>query len=291
MKSDIFDFSRFARYLRTDMKNASRNWGLSMLVASSFSLIFDVASGLIRLVSTGEWSGAPAGMRMFFFVIASLVCLLAAPSKLYGNLTDRKEGAAFLMLPVSALEKYISMICITCVIVPVIYLILFLSIDCLVSWIDPTAGESLILMLNQFDFHWFESHGLVNGTTALNHYMTSPDKLLNPLLNIDDILIWPLAMLLGAITFKKSKVAKTLGVYIIFVLVLSLILIPTVGNSLMEMTLSVENLNMSFEIFKEQFPGAYWFINHLVLVDTVIDQIFVIGLLVAIWFRLKGMKH
>ena len=123
MKNDVFSLKRFSRYFVTDLCAAISNYGISLLVLASMILTIDLFSGALSSLTSGSWSGIGLGGRSTLMFIFFLAAIISAPSKIYGHITGRKEGTAFLMLPASTLEKFISMVLICAAVVPLAYFV------------------------------------------------------------------------------------------------------------------------------------------------------------------------
>ena len=124
MENEVFSLNRFWRYLKSDFDAFISKYGITLLVVSTMPITCDVFTGVFSLMNMGKWEGLEVYSRLAFFVMFGMILLISAPAKLYGHLTDRKEGSAFLLLPVSRLEKYISMILITCIVLPFIFILI-----------------------------------------------------------------------------------------------------------------------------------------------------------------------
>lgn len=285
-KSDIFNIDRFWRYLKTDLSQDIQNYGLSLLIVSCFGLIAYLVLLLFHTLNPSNigWNGLPLSGRTAIYIIAAVVVCLTAPVKCYGSLTEKKSGTAFLMLPASRLEKYISMILISIIIIPVVFNVVFLALDLLVCAVDPRNGDTIIMMFSNA-FNRVEALGI---TDMNGNPFTDIEAFLSPWLYIDDVLGMALIFLLGALCFKRSKTAKTIGSLIIVVTVLSLIATPFAAHKFAD--LSTMDIN-GFEELRTQAPFAVFCLEHIALVDTISDQLVNIGLMVAIWFRLKTLKH
>jgi len=291
MINENFDLSRFGRYYRTDIINGYSNFGISLLVMSTMAITVEVFSGLFGLTVKGQWNGAGEIVRLIMFGLFFIITIITAPSKIYGNLTDKKEGTQFLMLPASRLEKFLSMVIICCFVVPLLYIGIYAALDYLVTLVDPTAGISLIDLIGQWRNIAAE---IINRIYIENVqiFIEEPQRILNPWLYIDDFLIWPLTFLLGAVFFKKSKISKTIGCYVAFSIVLSFIMSPIMTKGFNFDPETINGMNgIGPEMFEQMFPVPYWTLNHFVLVDTLSDAIWIIVLLWGIWYKLKNLKH
>lgn len=108
MENDVFSISRFWRYLKSDFDSFISRYGITLLVISTMPVSCEVFKGVFSLMSRGKWEGLGVYPRLGLFALFGIIMLINAPSRVYGHITERKEGSAFLLLPVSRLEKYIS---------------------------------------------------------------------------------------------------------------------------------------------------------------------------------------
>jgi hypothetical protein len=106
MGSNVLNMNRFRRYFRSDLRAAVSNYGITFLVFSTLAVTAYLLHGLFFLTTSGEWYAMSSSLRIALFVISGLTVLISSPAKLYGHLTDRREGSAFLMVPVSS--KYLA---------------------------------------------------------------------------------------------------------------------------------------------------------------------------------------
>lgn len=290
MKNDIFNLNRFGRYLMTDVRNAVSNYGISILVMATLGLSIDVFVGLFHMIVSDGWQGMGIPVRVPLFLIAFTVTLLSAPSKLFGHITDKKDGSAFLTLPVSTLEKTLSMVIVSCIMVPAVFVIVYLSIDLIVCSCDYTCGESLIEAVTTFKADIFDS--IRESMAELSVVMNKPESLVNPLLYIDDIVGVSLLFLLGALLFKKSKIAKTIGSIILICMVLSMIATPLLVSGIKyDMAQLMLNNELTPVTFSQHFPVLTWICRNLALADTINDTVINLLLICLIWLRIKKINH
>ena len=135
MENEVFNFNRFWRYLKSDFNAFVSRYGISLLVMSTMAVTTDAFNGMFSFLLTGQWVGTVAPVRYLLFAIFGIIVMFTSPAKLYGYLTDRKEGSAFLMLPASRLEKYVSMVLITGVVVPFIFCLIYFGLDIVVCMV------------------------------------------------------------------------------------------------------------------------------------------------------------
>lgn len=291
MKNDIFNLNRFGRYLMTDVRNAVSNYGISILVMATLGLSIDVFVGLFHMIVSEGWQGIGISARVPLFLLAFAVTLVSAPSKLFGHITEKKAGSAFLTLPVSTLEKTLSMVIVSCIMVPAAFVIVYLSIDLMVCSCDSTCGESLIEAATTFRADILDSL-VCRHISDLSVVMNKPESLVNPLLYIDDIVGVSLLFLLGALLFKKSKIAKTIGSIILICMVLSMIATPLLVSGIKyDMVQLMLNNELTPVTFSQHFPVLTWICRNLALADTINDTVINLLLIFLIWLRIRKINH
>lgn len=294
MENDVFSFNRFWRYLKSDFDAFVSRYGITLLVTGAMPVSCEVFSGVLSLMNMGKWQGMEINSRLGLFVLFGIIMLINAPSRLYGHITDRKEGSTFLLLPVSRLEKYISMILITCIVLPFMYILIYMGLDVMVCMFDPTCDVSLFTYM--YSYEEFSRTGLGSQNQVLQSVLNNNfGSILSPLYFIDDIIRVSLVFLLGALVFKTSKTGKTLGCAILISMLFKLALAPVIASfanveSLYQFGNS-GHLDISSEAFRSVFPLNAWIWKHLVLIDTVWDITVDCILLLLIWLRLKKINH
>jgi len=290
MNNDVFNMNRFGRYLVTDIRNAIARYGVSFLLMATVSLTSYLLVGFFTMIIGTGWQSMEVGSRTMVMGITLVVLTLSAPSKIYGFITDKKEGSSFLMIPASSLEKSLSMIIVCCVIVPFVFFAVYLSLDLILCLIDSNCGDSLIIAVNSgqtFLTDIFRKASMESGNLIPDY-----SSLVSPWTYIDDLAQGFLIFLMGALLFKSSKPAKTVGCLILLSIVLSMIATPIFTHGAMEkFKAAVENGNMTPEELFDMFPLISWCIKHAVLMDWITDTIVNIGLSIAIYFRVRKIKH
>ena len=109
--------------------------------------------------------------------------------------------------------------------------------------------------------------------------------MMRPYSFIDDHVYGILVFLLGAICFKKNKSAKTILCLIGLSMGVSMIVSPVVLHSMVSMAGSLEEISDPSVIFNSPL------FNNLKVFDTVSDLVLMAGLLVAVYFRVRTLKH
>lgn len=289
MNNDVLNMNRFGRYLVTDVKNAIARYGVSFLIMATACLTSYLLVGFFTMIVGAGWYSLEVIPRSVILGITIMVLTISAPAKIYGFITDKKEGSSFLMVPASSLEKTLSMIIVCCVIVPFAFFAVYLSLDQILCLIDGRCGDSLIIAIN-------------NGQTVLSDIFQKasmesqniiPDysSFTSPWLYADDLAEGFLIFLLGALLFKTSKPAKTIGCLILISIALSMIVTPIVTHGALERFRQAASANITPEELFNMFPFFSWCVKHAVLVDCISDTIVNIGLAIAIYFRVRKIKH
>ena len=289
MNNDVLNMNRLGRYLVTDVKNAIARYGVSLLVIATVALTGYLLVGFFTMIVGAGWQSMPVAGRLFMMVLSFIVLTISAPAKIYGFITDKKEGSSFLMVPASSLEKTISMILVCCVILPFAFFAVYLSLDQIVCLVDSKCGDSLIMAINNGQNFLFDTFQRLSRES--NNVIPDYSSLTTPWMYFDDIAQGFLLFLLGALIFKSSKPAKTVGCLILLSIALSMITTPIVMHGAIERFKEAAASNMTPEEIFESFPFISWSMKHAVLVDFISDTIVNIGLAIAIYFRVRKIKH
>lgn len=268
----IFSLKRFGRYFTFDLKNAVNNFGLLLLIMCCLPVILLIGSVLLSIIFGGGVSIPSLPERISLFSIALLIMMIVSPVKLYGGLTEKKYGSSWLLIPASRVEKFISMLLICLIVVPVAYLIVYLGVDGILSLLIKDYSPAIIgsdAMKTFMSFHIPEDipFEMVGGSSL--YFFGSMAATI-------------LVFLLGGLCFKKGKVGKTILALFIIMMVVGIITFiifvksPEHFESLMERAdvMDPERIASSISTWS-------WILNIL----------FFGGLGTAIYFRLKTLKH
>lgn len=293
--NEIFDFKRFGKYFGSDIRTCWANFGLSLLANALFlPIAIYVITSALHLALRNDWSGPSMEVRLFVFVAAMFCIVATMPVKSYGKVTEKQYGSFWLTLPASRLEKFLSMVIMTCIIVPVTSLVISLGIDAIICGLDHTCGNSLIsegvdmirnlgtqkeITLNMM----YESLEIHDAEVAQNFI----NQVSSPWLYIDEIFGITLPFLLGAIFFKKGKTVKTFLAIFALSTMISIIATPMMFNWSVEFFNAAEVSDSA--LLTTVFDNAFF--RNLVLIDTIGDLIWNGALLTGIWFRIKTLKH
>ena len=220
--NDIFNWSRFGRYLKHDLLRCFRSYKLAALLLALLPLILLVLAFAFSLVFDLEQRTPSAELRLGFGYAALTVFVFSFPSRAYGLITDKRRGAAWMLVPVSMLEKFASMILITLVIAPVVLIGTHLTLDAAICSIFPSCGESLwsglTEALQENTSGSMKIYKDVDAVNIISEWTLGYTVFINTMFN--NLLIF----LLGAVIFKRHKIATTFLACIGLTIVLSLLL-------------------------------------------------------------------
>lgn len=297
MKNDIFNFRRFGKYFASDFRTCLANYGLSLITISIlFQLALYAVSVGMNILLDHQWDGPDMGLRTFVCGIAMLCITVTMPVKCYGRLTEKQYGSFWLTLPASRLEKFISMILLTCIITPLAGGILFLGVDSIICALDPTCGKSLMAGFCELVRNMGELTGEIDQIRLnlgigvhVEAGAEGPDimkQLSSPWLYADEIFGITLPFLLGAIYFKSGKTVKTFLCIAAFSMLTSAIMGPFITKYSLEL---LNNAANEEAIISEMLNSGIF--RHLAVIDTITDTVMNLALFTGIWFRIKNLKH
>lgn len=273
---NTFKISRFGKYFVYDLKRQWKNIGMLMLIFALFPIIFYMIymffaamfdGGLMKIFIGLEIDGPAGGTRFGVFAVMSTIFVMLFPSRAYGETTDKAKGSEWLMLPASRLEKFTSMMLISLVVIPLVYVVVYFLSDAFVCLLDKSCGDSLM-------------------SFRINKEIGSSDFVIpaNGLWILASTIVGnAIVFLLGGLIFKKWKVVGT---------VLVLFALQMVFSGL----LSVFITNADLDWWGNWF--ADWTIRHADSIDIWLNAFinFWLLLILAIcgtwsWFRIKRLQH
>ena len=273
---NTFKISRFRKYFVYDLKRQWKNIGMLMLIFSLFPIIFYMIymffaamfdGGLMKIFIGLEIDGPAGGTRFGVFAVMSTIFVMLFPSRAYGEITNKEKGSEWLMLPASRLEKFTSMMLISLVVIPLVYVVVYFLSDAFVCLLDKSCGDSLM-------------------SFRINKEIGSSDFVIpaNGLWILASTIVGnAIVFLLGGLIFKKWKVVGT---------VLVLFALQMVFSGL----LSAFITNADLEWWGNWF--ADWTISHADSIDIWLNAFinFWLLLILAIcgtwsWFRIKRLQH
>lgn len=273
---NTFKISRFGKYFVYDLKRQWKNIGMLMLIFSLFPIIFYMIymffaamfdGGLMKIFIGLEIDGPAGGTRFGVFAVMSTIFVMLFPSRAYGEITNKEKGSEWLMLPASRLEKFTSMMLISLIVIPLVYVVVYFLSDAFVCLLDKSCGDSLM------SFRINKEIGSSDFAIPANGFWILASSI------VENAIVF----LLGGLIFKKWKVVGTL---------LANFAIGMFFSTLISMLFA----NMDPVMVGEKFMN--WTVRHADSVDLWLNGFinFWTLLIVAvcaiwIWFRLKRIQH
>lgn len=271
----VFDIKRFGNVLLYDLRRVQSNYLINGLIVGMLPAIFFAFTMAFSFIFTGEPTKLFSYGTIVPVAIGAMIGLLVTfPVKVYGEITDKRYGSSYLMLPASTLEKTLSIIAMTCVVAPVFVIGLFMFSDWLMSLCFGTwYGDSIIGHYAQF------RRALAEETSGVLNLR------LGGILYVD-VCESMLSFTLGAIYFKKSKAAKTILCLMLASSIVTSALVLIVGHYHTGISDFVENC------FRHDPATVIDSVSLGVNIAINAWYIFLFVLLTGgIYLRLKTMKH
>lgn len=253
--NNIFDIKRFGQYFLYDLRRAKNNYGLSLLLMGLIPIILYIVGQLISLIGGNGIMEMPDVMKIMGIYIVLVVVLLGAGTKIYGFVTEKRAGSDFLMLPASTFEKWLSMVLMVCIALPVVLFALLFVSDGLMSLVFPHSYGGRIFNLDLISgfINAFEEEGVsfnLPAFTVINW--------------CENILIFTL----GAICFKRGKVGKTILCLMGLATVISTLLVIIFGTGNIDTDRFIDFFDTpekAVSVFNWSFSIAYTIIFGLLL--------------------------
>ncbi len=277
--NNTFSPNRFVKFFVFDIKNAFAKFGLTAVVLALVPVITLIIYQMFALLITGTLDLGGDGMNIatvFAAYVACAILALVAPVKIYGNLTDRRFGSEYILTPASTFEKWLSMMLVCMVVLPLVSALSFLLVDTLMALVMPSVyGQSIISLLNDLNSLVAEDISIEMadhfGVGTLLGYMLS------------GWVLYILIFTIGALVFKKSKIAKTiLAIFVVSMVLSNLMMIvwnifdPGLQNFIYNLENDVDPL------------GTFASLMDISTISIIVQFIVYMGI---IYYRLRTIKH
>ena len=273
--NEIFDFKRFWTYFKYDLKQMWRNHSKAAILIGGASAIFYVIWVMFSLVFTQSWHTPPVEARFLVFGLAFAILELYMV-RAYGYLTEKKAGSAWLMVPASKAEKFVSMLLISLVVIPILFFTVYFLIDGFLSVVDPTYGKALGVGFFSTYGDFVEAISRFGGEESLPISFTPASLIFPAIVSTFSSFLY---FLLCGICFKKNKLVIAIAITFGLSLVISL-LMGIFAPAILK--------NVDFNVDETQIATwAAGFANTMVVLNCLVA----IGLGWGVWRRIKTIQH
>ena len=220
--NNTFDMRRFGLLLRKDFRALWPRNGVGMIILASVPLVIWLFMLLI-----GQWVNegldtltTHPGIRQAFILSCALLAACIAPFRLYGECNTRR-GIHFAMLPASKLEKFLSMLFYSFLVVPLLVVCGGVVVDSLLTLMPfGSFRESLFAIPGMIDAHELLADTMPYEGLRVMLFVT------NPLLWIVLYLNTVVCFLFTNTIFKRNKFILTILAQWALSLVMELVLTP-----------------------------------------------------------------
>ena len=277
--NDTFNFSRFFTYFKYDLRQLWRNHSKAAIFLCGAGLILYILWVILSLSFTQRWTSPEFGARVSVFFLAFFILELFQ-ARMYGHLTERKAGAAWLMVPASRAEKFVSMLLITLVVIPVVFITVSFLLDGLLGLLDPTYGKTFLQAgITGVYTERIDDLGNIGSDSLTDLIDFTPWTI--AVSRLADIFCGYLYFLLCGICFKKNKIVNALLILLGLIIVIPLIF------GLVAYALSGDNF-FDFDLDDEQ--ALHWLVG-IMNAFVVLKYLVAAGLGWGIWRRIKTLQH
>ncbi|MBQ3767023.1 MAG: hypothetical protein II874_09855 [Bacteroidales bacterium] len=271
--NEIFNFNRFWTYFKYDLKQMWRNHSKAAIMIGGASAIFYVIWVLASLVFTQHWSSPVIYARVGVFILAFAILELYMVRS-YGYLTEKKAGSNWLMVPASKAEKFVSMLLMVCIVIPLLFFVVYFVIDGFLSLVDPTYGQALF---TGFTAAYGKMIDALANVGAESPIAFTPSSMVFPA--IVGVFCNFLYFLLCGICFKKNKLVGAIAILFGLSLVLSLLtglIVPHFAA------------NLNYDMDEMQIAAL---ITRIANASVILTCLFTVGLGWGVWRRIKTIQH
>lgn len=272
--SEVFNGKRFGTYFLYDLKQMWRKHSKAAILIGGSIAIFYIIWVLFSLLFGHHWTTPPIEARVVMLVIAFTILELYQ-AHTYGYLTEKKAGSAWLMIPASRTEKFISMLLMTLVVIPLLFFAVYFLLDGFLSLVDPTYGQSVARGFYATSIRLFEGMATLGNSSPI---MFTPGSFL--LISFIGFCCNFLYFLLCGVCFKKNKII--MGIVILFGL-------STLLSILMACFMPL-GLKMAMNVDIDAESAASLMVG-LMNGTMVFSALLTLGLGWGIWRRIKTLQH
>lgn len=267
--NNIFSFGRFWKYFIHDLKNAKNYFLLSGIIIGIMPVLTYLVFEIFNVVALGHWQAGNVALQVISFALVLILGAYIFPAKVYGRITDQGAGSSWLMIPASTFEKWLSMMLICLVVLPVFLAVLCFGSDALLSALIPNYGRSMM-------FYALESDSIIADTIG------EGIELNLPLLAFCEWTESILPFVLGAVLFKRAKVGKTF---------LALMALGMVSTPVFTFIFGTSHIGPDVIESVVNSVSVQQIFHKINIVISVYYLVFAVLLMALTYLRLKTIKH
>lgn len=208
-----FDFNRFYKLLKFDITFNTKKYlifiGVLIIVLFILDLFFIESVSTFKVLENND--------REYFyrkseykslFLVTFLIALFLVVSSSFPAFRKKESTSAYLLLPASALEKFLVQFIIRILLFSIVFIVVF--------WADFKLAS---IAYNLFDF----KKDILLPNFALFDLFHNKMKLLDKVAIVLSILSFASYLLLNAVHFRKNVILKTIVLFGVFVLIVFLV--------------------------------------------------------------------
>lgn len=264
--SNVFNIKRFWKYFRFDLRNFADRYGISLVIFTIMPLIVYLFAGVIAVIfdESHIWHVDATACGTSAISIALISIVFSFPPKMYGYLTSKQGGSTWAMMPVTALEKLVSMLIISLILAPGIVLLGNVLFNEVITLFDHSYTNELSILF---------SKSLFEGTPMTVNIC----PFLSIWLEAAELIIF---FLLGAFVFKKAKAGKSFLSLLLLIMLFVLAIFLIFG--------SLDDDRIEDYLFSVNEETAVFLLN--AIVNVALFLWFAV-LAIALFFRIKRIKY
>lgn len=270
--NNIFNINRFWNLIQMDAKRFITNYGLSLLIiclSPTIIWLFSLITGL-----SIHFFG-----RILFYYFVLFIAMMMTPVKVYGDVNLKREGVAYAMLPVSALEKCLSMFIFCAIATPIIAYSGIYAIDTLLTVIPWGGFDGFI---KYFGFDYLVNLYKQTGIEQIENINQAVGPLTLRLYYYIGIVSWVAMFMLGNLVFQKRKNAKTILCYLGIQYVLSMIMNVVIINNADSFTARFSDITAD---------TALHYIHNFIIILLIISTIIALALIYFSYRKIRTQKY
>ena len=225
--NNIFNFNRFGKVLVNDLKTKYITKFFTITGIALFPFVFVLISFFrsdVPVYMEGD-------LRCFLIFLFGTVIMFLAPFIIYGNVNRRKRGTDYIMLPASSFEKYLSMLLVCIVVVPVTAIAACFAVDAVAATIFPSV-------IRGYSIKWFNSY------FDWDIYLIA--------------VLYSSATILGNLVFRRHKIIATLCIGFIVAIISFTIAASAMYNYALNSILEIQDgTNLTVRELIDKYDSEY----------------------------------